>query len=92
MCKIFSRSVNEFRLFQQPDLSFHLDNVNLRTKRAVGQNETTRDHADFIHSQNNNLSTTSFSLHGELDNEAFVHWTGEGNNVSNLSIIYYNLV
>lgn len=81
--KIFSKSLSEFRLFQKPHFLFDVNDANLRIKRASNPvDNSTTDHADTFHSQNKTLLTTSFALHGELDNEAFVHWAGENNDVS----------
>ena len=81
--KVFSRSLSEIRNFQYPHILSKNDNINLRIKRSNSvENSTTTDHVDTVHSIRTNLSTTTFALHGEIDNEAFVHWTGEKNDVS----------
>ena len=81
--KIFSKSVGEISLFQQPEVSIYKNGHFLRRKRSAkfeGANSTLTDNN--FHSQNVTLNTTAFSLHGVNDNEVFVHWTGENNDVS----------
>jgi hypothetical protein len=92
--KVFSRSLSEYRNFQQPHIFSKYDNLNLRIRRSNSiENSSSADHVDTFHSSN--LSTTSFALHGESDNEAFVHWTGKNNDVSVncqvfLILLYFN--
>ena len=77
--KIFSKSLEDVSLIEQPTLRW---NENDRHKRAVQSDFKNGKNASFIHSQNLTLTTISISLQGENDNEVFVTWTGVNNDVS----------
>ena len=80
--KIYSRKLNEKPLFQKPHLVAGSYEKFYREKRSAESNTTSATEKPVsLHSENSTLTTTVFALHGVNDNEAFVHWTGEKNNV-----------
>ena len=88
--KIFSKSVGDISIFQQPEVNTYTREQNLRTRRsAESENANYTLSGNSIHSQNLTLNTTTFSLHGVNDNEVFVHWSGENNDVSHF--VYDNV-
>lgn len=97
--KIFSKSLSDFRIIQEPHATRKIDEFVERQKRDTIENTTfttnSGNHAT-VHSQNSTLSSTAYTLLGTRGNEVNVHWAGENNNVSqnitDLFIIIYNLL
>ncbi|KAL4231927.1 Sortilin-related VPS10 domain containing receptor 2 [Mactra antiquata] len=82
--KIFSKSMEEFTYVQKSHISVEkINDFRERIKRSSNLNDkttnSTTDHAGLSKSVNETLATSTFSLRGEVDNEAFVHWRGERN-------------
>ena len=84
--KVFSKSLAEISLIQQPTLKWSENN---RDKREINPDLMNDNKDSFIHSQNTTLTTTTISLLGENDNEVFVAWAGVNNDVSNTFIFIF---
>lgn len=84
--KIFSKSRDDFRMFQEPHVNRKVDDFVNRLRRDISENTTfttsSGNHATVIHSQNLTVTSTAFALSGMTDNQVIVLWSGENNNVS----------